>query len=423
MDNFSPQNRFSPEENTQVTRRSSRRLTRGGMRRVPKSGSAFRTWFPAVLLALALLGPGSAAAANLEVDVSNSPYYFWSNEAWDNETVGVTGTGTVSQFSYSNTISQNLVIGDQTGSNGSYYLNSTTLSVGGSETIGNNGRGYFEQWTGSTHTITNSLTLGAGTGTGTYNLKGGSLTTGNLVINAASSFTQGAGSFTSGGLDNAGRFQVDRSASTTVTGDTLNRATGTVSVAYSNVSWGGTFTNNGAYIAKETTTSTFNNLVVGPSGFLTGGAWDTFFIKGDFDNQSTRYAAWNTSASILKFVTDDNGDTSHTFHLTGHESGTVFAWNKLDLAPENTLTLDGGSAVYFKEILGVEVVGDEIKNLIFPGIKIYFDLTLPSNKYLADVAWQPGILFEPVPLPASAWLFLSGLAGLGFWRRRKNTSR
>ena len=138
--------------------------------------------------------------------------------------------------------------------------------------------------------------MAGGTGSGTYNLQGGTLS---------------AGTPFSGGTDilinSGGTFNV-KNTTTTVTGDVTNL--GTVKTTNANVTWNGIFGNVGAYIS-DPSTQTFNqNLYVLSTGYLVGGSQDLFIIKGDFNNQSIENTQWNTVLSSLKFAT--GADNIHT---------------------------------------------------------------------------------------------------------------
>lgn len=99
-----------------------------------------------------------------------------------------------------------------------------------------------------------------------------------------------------------------------------------------------------------------------------------------------------------------------------------------------SLTIQGGSITLTSLLLGasqVDTYGDvktlnnafgyawpEFANGAYLGTSMYFnDAQTPLNRsYSFDVTATNG---SPVPLPAAAWLLLSGLGGLGFVARRK----
>ena len=118
------------------------------------------------------------------------------------ETIGDSGSGTHTQGNGTNTVTNGLILGNQSGSSGTYDLSNSGSLTADNEIIGNSGLGAFTQSGGfNVVTGTGGLTLGyASGGSGTYNLSG----TGSLSI---SSFEiigySGTGAFTqSGGTHN-----------------------------------------------------------------------------------------------------------------------------------------------------------------------------------------------------------------------------
>jgi autotransporter-associated beta strand protein len=88
--------------------------------------------------------------------------------------VGYGGAGTFTQSGGSNTTGV-LILGNNSGDNGSYTLNGTGLLSASTEYLGNSGTGSFTQ-SGGTNTASYTLFLGLGTGSsGTYTLNAGSL--------------------------------------------------------------------------------------------------------------------------------------------------------------------------------------------------------------------------------------------------------
>ena len=113
------------------------------------------------------------------------------------ERIGQWGTGTFEHTGGGNTITSDLILGDETGSLGQYDLSESGASLGSSviangEIIGNAGTGIFNQ-TDGTNTVAGDLNLGlASTGHGTYELSG----TGALEANKIRVGSSGTGVFT-----------------------------------------------------------------------------------------------------------------------------------------------------------------------------------------------------------------------------------
>ena len=283
------------------------------------------------------------------------------------------------------------------------------------EYIGVSGTGAFTQ-SGGTHTVTNTLTLAANSGSsGTYNLSGGSLSAATIQINSG------------------GHFNVT-GAPQAVTGNVTNA--GTVHVTNATVTWNGTFTNNGAYIS-DPSTQTFSDLTVGSGGYLSAGTGDVFIISNNFTNQSSQNASWNTTQAILNFVTGP--DAAHDLYIPGTDQGATaagyinnFAWDTLNLTGQTVNLFDGsgsdGGALYVEAITGVNYTGLTVNNIFGSTevLNIYYDPNDPLNTYLnADTyafASGQGHLI-PTPVPASVLLFGSGLLGLGLLGRRRQGGR
>ena len=399
-----------------------------------------------------------------------------------NAVVGDAGNGTFNHFGGDATVSGNLILGNQSTGNGTYTLSGGSLSITGFTRVGDGsaaigGTGTFNQ-SGGTHT-TDQLFIGSGSGTGTYNLSGtgvlnsgvtyvgeggtaqftqsgtslfttnylnvgiingsnarydhngGTLTVnGNLGVGSSGgtgkgTFNQTGGSLTAGGLyvNTGGTFNY--SGGSLSVGNVVND--GAFHVTETNVSYTGSFTNNGSYIS-DPAVSHFNDLTVGNSGYLVGGAGDQFVISGSFFNNSAQSSQWNTLQADLVF--DTSG--SHTLTLAGTDLGATqaayannFAWGDLSLGSGASLTLtgnsSGGNALYV-ELLDLAGGLGQLSQISSSG-NIYYDANLSGNSYLGGLqyALNGGGFLTPVtvPVPPAVWLFGSALAGFTLFGRRK----
>jgi hypothetical protein len=110
------------------------------------------------------------------------------------EIVGENGHGKFTQSSGSNTATS-LLVGHNSGSNGSYSLSGNGSLTAGGEGIGLTGTGAFTQ-SGGTHAVSNNLVLGEfGAGSGTYTLSNGSLVGGAEFVgfSGTGTFSQSGG--------------------------------------------------------------------------------------------------------------------------------------------------------------------------------------------------------------------------------------
>jgi len=130
----------------------------------------------------------------------------------------------------------NFNVGNAVNSNGNHALTGTGTITAVNETIGNSGTGTLTQ-TGGTNTVTNTLTLAANAGSsGTYNLNGGRLNAANITVNSGGTFnfnggTLSVGQFT-GDLANLGGTLAPGSSpgTTNITGNYGQSQTGTFAV-------------------------------------------------------------------------------------------------------------------------------------------------------------------------------------------------
>jgi hypothetical protein len=433
------------------------------------------------------------------------------------EQVGVSGTGAFIQTGGTNSVGIYLSLGVNAGASSSYTLGGGTGSPVLSapiEYIGDVGTAVFTQ-IGGTNNISNTLYLAANSGSGTYNLQGGSLQAANVNINSGGVFNQtggslnattsltnagaytmaggtltgvslnNSGSFDGYGTINAGSVGFSNSGTMTLTGgdstvngDFYNQAGGSLTISYNQATFTGdvynnvganikvngaihgddsifvrlgNFYNNGGY-TSDPISNYFSNLEVGREGYLQGVAGDKFIISGDFKNNSTQNLIWNTAAADLVFTNVTAESINHLLYLTGADLGRTmagytdnFAWGSLDLTGQILTLEDGndtdGGALYVGSILGATIEGGMVTDIFGNDLNIYYNSDLAANDYLGGLTYElmSGGLLAPVangslplnpyiltastavqtPLPASVWLFLSGLAGLGLLRRKK----
>ncbi len=334
------------------------------------------------------------------------------------ELIGGSGTGTVTQTGGTNTIGPNDggVSSFYAGSNGLISLRNGDLAVGGfgsgtynlrggsltataNEFLGTffGSVGQFTQSGTSTNTVGGTLVLAESAGTsGSYDLQGGTLGANAVQVNGGGTFHLEGGSVTAGagGFNNAGLLSVS-GAGGSIAGALTNTGTGTVQVSHTTASFTGSFTNAGAYHSASSTQN-FATLDVTPTGFITAGAGDRFKVSGNFFNTSTLNTKWNTSQATLEF----NGGGAQTLGLAGIDLGTVaagyvdnFAWGGLQIDSGTTLSLlnersSGAAALYVGDVLGADLFANNVFNIIGDGLNIYYDPFLTANAYLNDQTYQ-----------------------------------
>jgi autotransporter-associated beta strand protein len=249
-------------------------------------------------------------------------------------------------------------------------LAGSTASLQGD--IVNNGQVAFHQASEGTY---GSIISGSGS-----LLKDGA---GTLILTGANTYT-GQTQVNQGGLVLGG-------GTKTFSGGFLNQ--GTVTAHGTTVGYGGDFVNNGAYVSQASD-SQFNNLTVGPNGYLTGISGDQFIVKGDFRNTSALSKSWNTSRSNLVFSAPVAGQPAqHQMDLVGTDKGPGaqaakknFSWGSLRLEDGNSLALANGNANGGRPALyvGRLILDGKAAQLssISSDYNIYYNGAIKANQYL-----------------------------------------
>jgi len=213
-----------------------------------------------------------AIALELGFDPGSSGNYTLSGTGsivTDNfEIIGFEGTGYFNQIGGTNSCGEDLQLGVDSGSTGTYALNAGSLTVSALEIIGFGGTGNFNQ-IGGTHTISGSLNIGldnfAGTGTGTYTLSGGILSAASVYVGGSSFLGLGGyGILTvseTGSLTTPGALKVFNATGTALnlSGGTIRAGSLDLSGNNSRFNWtGGTLDITGSSVTIDDSASDWN---------------------------------------------------------------------------------------------------------------------------------------------------------------------
>jgi len=387
------------------------------------------------------IGNGAAAHPNLanpgNWDRSGSYTLNAGTLSTNNTIVGSQGVGTFTQNGGQHVVANTLTIGQQwlpdNGQTpvsfggpapGTYTMTAGTLTANGL-VVGDQGVGTFTQ-TGGVSTVTGNVTVAqqAGSNGSSYNLSGGSLQAASMNVNTGGTFNYSGGSFSlasgAGILTNDGQVNINGGGTRTVDSSVVND--GTFKVTDTNVTYTGTFTNNGAYIS-DPATNTFINLTISSSGYLQGGAGDLFILSGNLSNGSTQTGLWNTSLATLDF-------TGAGFHNANFGNSSSFQWGTLMLDAgvnlalssslyATTLDLTGGYAqliALLESDTGGYIIN--VGSFDLAGVNTsYADALAYLHDNYQNVSTSDLNQLSSVPEPGSLMLLGIGLAGLLLRRR------
>ncbi len=298
------------------------------------------------------------------------------------------------------------------------------------------------------------MSQGLAANNGKISLMGGTVDNGGHSMTNNGQIT-GYGTLRTGGLTNNNKVLLAGGPST-VDGSVTNASAGSIEVAYghaifnddvvndglfktteASVSFVGDFTNNGTYFSDPSINTFSGDYTVNASGDIVGGEGDVFQFLGDFYNSSEQNESWNTREARIEFLTGT--DNIHNMTLAGGDLGANlggfvdnFAWGLMDIAA-NILNLgdgnsESGAAFYVGGVLGLDISGDAITNIIGNGYNIYYLAGLDENGYLGGLNYDlqgGGQLIAvsgdvmPTPIPGAIWLFGSAIFAMAGYRRKQ----
>jgi T5SS/PEP-CTERM-associated repeat protein len=259
-----------------------------------------------------------------------------------------------------------------------------------------------------------------------YNLYGGRLL---ADVTNKDHVTQTGGTL-DGAVTNIGTFTIGGAPAATtaaapndlsaplVTGAFSNR--GTVHVAGGAARFAADFTNDSRFVS-DGGRSHFTSFRTGINGVVAAAAGAEFDVTGEFRNDSTRSADWDTSGAVLHF--SGSGESTGAVNwlwVNGADKGATgggyddnFAWGTLHLDAGEPLTLQSastGHAFYVRELL-LDGGAAQIRAVrgASTGANLYYDATAPANAYLLGQRYDlngGGAIIPVVPEPTAAGVLL-----------------
>ncbi len=272
-----------------------------------------------------------------------------------NEYIGNFGTGSITQSGGTNTVSNTLYLGTNSNSNGTYILSGTGSLTAGYEYIGQSGTGSFTQ-SGGTNTVNTQLVLGGTIGSnGTYTLMSGTLTVAGNIVKGSGSGTLNI----DGGSLSVGGGNGSINVGTLVLGSTagssgIHTLSGTGSISAANVTIGAA---GSGYLTQSGGTLTASNLTINDTYAFNGGSLE---VNGSLNNNGIFTIAGGTisgngtlvnNAFVSGFGTigSSGGFTNNAFvtqsggNLILSNTGANANYGNMDLATGYQLRLNGAS--------------------------------------------------------------------------------
>jgi len=329
-----------------------------------------------------------------------------------NTYIGYHGTGTFYQDGGTHAVG-NLIVGAKAGSTGTYTLeNGGDPSLAAAfEHIGEAGKGTFLQ-TGGQNSVSKTLFLGAvAGGSGTYELRGGTLNAGNVYVGG-----RGTGTFNQSG----GTSTVTETlfvGGTDPGSGTYNMSSGALQAGNIVIMSGGAFNNNGGSVVAPVTNY----------GMVAG--------TGTFTGDVANYGVLSPGASI-GVLTIDGDYTQDLLGVLAIDITAVVQWPRLDilrilydaLHVTGTATLDGTLDVSL--LNGFDPLAGSVFNILHAdsgvfGMFDFLDLPSLSGGRYWDISYDFDDVFlavlsaqVPVPEPATVLLLAGPLAAFAVFMKR-----
>jgi hypothetical protein len=371
--------------------------------------------------------------------------------------VGLNGVGSVDQSGGGSTTAT-LGVGAGRGGSGTYTLSGYARLNAASETIGSQlpfgpSPGLFDQRDASSNTISGTLLISKTSPVSRYLMNGPGAALQAGYIDNYGTFELKGGSVKTGTLDNFGKVTYELGS---LTADVTNESGATFKTVSSGpgsapLTLHGSFDNragarldvSGAItmlalhdagpVVFDPSTAEVSQITVSATGYLEAGGGSELKVDGDFANQSTQRALWNTSQATLDF----SGAGTHRFVLNGTAGAGAannYAWGTLTLDPGSVLDLMAGTgdALYVGTLQGVDTAGSRVSNIEgSANVVLYYDAAdnptlrgsyrLVGGGELIPTGGTTGGGTTGVPEPGTLGLLAAGLAlsRIGSPRRRR----
>jgi len=336
------------------------------------------------------------------------------------------GTGTFTHAGGTHTVAGVLHLGYSAAGIGNYTLNGGGLAATTSIDIGFHGTAAFTQHQGTVTvgplvgpTPVNQLKIKTGAGSGTYNLNGGTLNAHGILNQGMFNYRGGevrANLYNTPGAHalmqatnpantltirhsstNAGELAIVDS-DVEFSGPLSNLAGATMRVTHGTVTFGDTFTNHGAFITDPSIIDFSGNVTVGPDGYFSAGAGDTYNFHAGFASASVN-PLWDTSAATLAVV----GSGTHDLALAG---GHSMNWDRFWLAPGALFSGPRPGELHVNSIILPDGDLGQLAN-VDPDLKVFFVSIQRTNSGggFVPVPFNPATLpANFIPDPVTVWL-------------------